>query len=213
MASNTVKIDVHSPDGSKSGSVELPAELFDVDANIALMHQVVTAQLAAARQGTHATKTRAMVSGGGRKPYRQKGTGRARRGPIRTPVLRGGGHTFAKYPHSFRSSLPKKMRRAALKTAILAKILGQDLMILDGLSINAPQTREMVRIVGNLNIDRSCLLALAEPDENIYLSSRNIPALTVRVAGELNAFDVATRRKMLITTEAMKKLISGGGEQ
>ena len=148
-----------------------------------------------------------MVVGSTRKLFRQKGTGRARRGAIRTPLLRGGGHTFAKRPHSFRKTLPRKMRRAALKTAILAKILGEDLMVLDGLSIAEPKTKEMARIVKSLKINRSCLLTLAQRDGNVYLSCRNLADMTVRIAEELNAFDVATRQKMLVTSEAMKTLI------
>jgi len=185
--------------------------VFGSTVNAPLLKQAIVAYHANKRRGTAATKSRGMVVGSTRKIFRQKGTGRARRGAVRTPMLRGGGHTFAKTPHSFRKTLPRKMRRVALKTAILAKILGEDLMVIDGLSFSAPKTRQMARIVKNLRIDRSCLLALAERDSNVYLSSRNIGDLTVRIAAELNAFDVATRQKMLVTTEAMKALIDREG--
>src|SRR6187455_3624135 len=115
MAANTLKIDVHTPAGKKDGSVELPAELFDVEPNIALMHQVVTAQLAAGRQGTHSTKSRGEVRGGGRKPYRQKGTGRARQGSIRAPQYTGGGVVHGPTPHGYEQRTPKKMKAAALR--------------------------------------------------------------------------------------------------
>src|SRR6267143_2022452 len=115
MAAKTSKIDVHTPAGKKDGSVELPAELFDVEPNIALMHQVVTAQQAAARQGTHSTKTRGEVRGGGKKPYRQKGTGRARQGSIRSPLWVGGGVVFGPKPRDFSFSIPRRMRQAALR--------------------------------------------------------------------------------------------------
>jgi len=148
------------------------------------------------------------VEGSTRKLFRQKGTGFARRGARRTNILRGGGVAFAKRPREFRKALPKKMRKRALESAILAKILGHDLMVLEGLEMDGPRTRRMAGVMENLKIDRSCLLALRERDRNIYLSARNIPDLTVRIAEELNAFDVATRQKMVVTGEAMKALMA-----
>jgi large subunit ribosomal protein L4 len=148
-----------------------------------------------------------MVVGSTKKLFRQKGTGNARRGSIRTNVLRGGGMAFAKRRRDFRKKLPKKMRLAARKTAILAKILGNDLAVVDGLVCEAPKTSQMAELLSNLSINRSCLLALHQRDTNIYLSSRNLQDLTVRITEELNAFDIATRQKMLITREAMEMLM------
>jgi len=202
-----LSVPVYNTDGKKVNTMTVDERVFGSTVNTPLLKQAIVAYHANKRRGTAATKSRGMVVGSTRKIFRQKGTGRARRGAVRTPVLRGGGHTFAKTAHSFRKTLPRKMRRVALKTAILAKILGEDLMVIDGLSFSAPKTREMARIVKNLKIDRSCLLTLAERDSNVYLSSRNIGDLTVRIAAELNAFDVATRQKMLVTTEAMRALI------
>jgi len=204
-----LEVPVYNTDGKKVDTMTVDERVFGSTVNAPLLKQAIVAYHANKRRGTAATKSRGMVVGSTRKIFAQKGTGRARRGAVRTPMLRGGGHTFAKAPHSFRKTLPRKMRHGALKTAILAKILGEDLMVIDGLSLSTPKTREMARIVKNLKIDRSCLLALAERDSNVYLSSRNIGDLTVRIAAELNAFDVATRQKMLVTTEAMKALIGG----
>ena len=176
--------------------------------NVALLKQAIVAYHANRRQGTSATKGRGDVEGSTRKLFRQKGTGNARRGNIRTNLLRGGGVAFAKRPRDFRQKLSRQMRRAALKSAILAKMLGNDLMVIQGLTAAAPKTALVVGVLQRLKIDRSCLLALAEHDRNLYLSSRNIPNLTVRAAGELNAFDVATRQKMLVTADAMKVLTS-----
>ena len=159
------------------------------------------------RQGTVKTRGRGDVAGSDRKLFKQKGTGNARRGAIRTHKVRGGGVAFAKSNRDFRQRMPQKMRRAALNSAILAKILGQDIKVVDGLSVTEPKTKAMAGLLKNLQINRSCLLAVAQRDNNVYLSSRNHPDLTVRIADELNAFDVAIRQKMLITADAMRKLM------
>lgn len=202
-----LEVPIYNIEGKKVDTMSVDERAFGSTVNAPLLKQAVVAYHANKRRGTAATKSRGMVSGSTRKMFRQKGTGRARRGAIRTHVLKGGGHAFAKKPHSYRKTLPRKMRRAALKTAILAKILGEDLLVLDGLSVGEPKTKEMARIFNNLKINRSCLLTLAERDSNIYLSCRNLKDLTVRIAEELNAFDVATRQKMVVTSDAMKALI------
>ncbi len=202
-----LEVPVYNTSGEKIDAVEVDEAMFGSRVNVALLKQAVVAYHAARRQGTAATKSRGMSVGSTRKVFRQKGTGYARRGPVRSPVVRGGGVTFAKKPHSFRKDLPRKMRKAALDSAILAKMIGQDLMIVDGLTAEKPRTRQMAELLRNLQINRSCLLALAGRDRNIYLSSRNIQDLTVRITDELNAFDVATRQKMLVTSEAMKALM------
>lgn len=202
-----LEVPVYNTSGEKIDAVEVDEALFGSRVNVALLKQAVVAYHSARRQGTAATKSRGMTVGSTRKVFRQKGTGNARRGPVRSPVVRGGGVTFAKRPHSFRKDLPRKMRKAALDSAILAKMIGQDLMIVDGLTAEKPRTRQMAELLRNLQINRSCLLALAGRDRNIYLSSRNIQDLTVRITDELNAFDVATRQKMLVTSEAMKALM------
>ena len=202
-----LEVPVFNTDGEKVDTLQIDERVFGSQINVQLLKQAVVAYHANKRQGTVATRGRGMVDGSTRKLFRQKGTGRARRGAIRTPVVRGGGVAFNKTPHSYRKGLPKKMRQAALKSAILAKILGEDLMVVDGLAMDAPATKAMAKIVDNLKINRSCLLTLAERDSNIYLSCRNLQDITVRTAAELNAFDVAQRMKMLVTREAMMAMI------
>ncbi len=201
-----LSLPVYDTEGRQVDTMKIDEALFGTRVNVALLKQAIVAYHANRRRGTAATKGRAEVEGSTRKLFRQKGTGNARRGNIRTNLLRGGGAAFAKKPRDFRQKLSKNMRRAALRSAILAKMLGNDLLLIQGLSAKAPKTAVMAGVLRRLKIDRSCLLTLAERDHNLYLSSRNIPNLTVRTAEELNAFDVATRQKMLMTTDAMKVL-------
>ena len=203
-----LEVPVYNISGQKIDTLQVDEQAFGGTVNVPLLKQAIVAYHANKRQGTAQTKGRADVEGSTRKLYRQKGTGNARRGPIRTNVMKGGGMAFAKRPRDFRQHLPKKMRRAALKSAILAKLLGSDLMVLDALSLAAPKTARMVDVLKALQVNRSCLLTLAQRDPNVYLSSRNIPDLTVRIAEELNAYDVATRQKMIVTLDAMKALVA-----
>ena len=201
------EVPVYNPEGERIETLKIDEVIFGGQVNAPLLKQAVVTYHANSRQGSAATRGRSMVKGSTRKMFRQKGTGNARRGPRRTHVVKGGGVAFGKRPRSFRKKLPRNMRRAALDSAILAKILGKDLMVVDGLKVDAPRTRTMASLMINLKINRSCLLALADRDHNVYLSSRNIQDLTVRTAEELNAFDVATRRKMLVTREALAALM------
>ena len=203
-----LEVPVYNTDGEQIDALKVDREIFGGRVNAALLKQAVVIYHGNRRQGSAATKSRGMVTGSTRKLFRQKGTGNARRGNVRTNILRGGGVAFAKGKQNFRRKLPQKMRKAALKSAILAKIIGNDLMVVDGLKIDEPKTRDILQVLRNLKINRSCLLTLRERDRSVYLSSRNIPDLTVRIADELNAFDVATRQKMLVTADAMKALMS-----
>jgi len=202
-----LEVPVYNTEGKQIETLSVGDEAFGTRVNTALLKQAVVAYHANKRQGTASTKSRGMVEGSTRKLFRQKGTGNARRGSARTNILRGGGVAFAKRRRDFRKKLPQKMRLAARKTAILAKILGNDLAVVDGLTCEAPKTSQMAKLLSNLSINRSCLLALHQRDTNIYLSSRNLQDLTVCTAEELNAFDITTRQKMLITREAMEMLM------
>jgi large subunit ribosomal protein L4 len=202
-----LEVPVYNVSGEKIDTWQVDEQVFGGKVNVPLLKQAIVAYHANRRQGTAATKSRGMVAGSTRKLFAQKHTGNARRGNIRTNIMRGGGVAFAKRARDFRQGLPRKMRKAALNSAILAKIIGQDLMVLDGLAMEAPKTRQMVGILKSLKVNRSCLLALAGLDRNAYLSGRNIPDLTVCPAAELNAFDVATRRKLIVVSEAMKALM------
>jgi large subunit ribosomal protein L4 len=199
-------VPVYNIEGEQIDTLKVDESAFGGTVNVDLVKQAVVAYHASRRRGTAANRNRSAVSGTTAKAYRQKGTGRARRGNLKTNLLRGGGVAFRKQSRDFRKVLPRKMRRRALQSAILAKMLSNDLLVVDGLSMEAPKTKAMATVLRNLQIDRSCLLALAERDENIHLSSRNLPRLTVRVTEELNASDVATRQKMLVTPEAMAAL-------
>lgn len=206
-----LEIPVYNADGKKIDTFPVDEALFGSQVNVDLVKQAVVTYHANRRQGTVKTKSRADVAYSTKKLFRQKGTGNARRGPRSANILRGGGHAFAKCPRDFRKKFPQKMRKAALKSAILAKIIGQDICIVEGLQAEAPQTKKMVGLLKNLEINRSCLLALKDRDTNLYLSSRNIQDLTVRITEELNAYDVATRQKMVVTSDAMKALCGQEG--
>jgi len=202
-----LEVKVYDTSGKNVDTLKVDENLFGSTVNHALLKQAVVAYHANRRQGTAATKSRSMVRGSTRKLFRQKGTGNARRGSPRVNILRGGGTAFAKCKRNFRKRMPKKMRKAALDSAILAKMLADNLMVVDGLELGEPKTSRMAELMRNLNINRSCLLTLGGRDKNIYLSSRNIPDLTVRITDELNAFDVSVRQKMLLTSDAMKVLL------
>ena len=199
-------VPVYNTNGEQVDSFAVDEQVLGGKVNVPLLKQAVVAYHAGRRRSAATTKSRGMVSGSSRKLFRQKGTGNARRGTIRTNILRGGGVAFGKKPRSFRKRLPRKMRRAAVASAILAKVLGEDLIIVDELKLESPRTKDMAKIVANLKINRSCLLTLAEQDTDTYLSARNLPDITVRAACDLNAYDIATRQKMLVTLEAMKAL-------
>ncbi len=202
-----LEVPIYNTDGQKTGSLQVDEQAFGGKVNVSLLKQAIVTYHANRRQGTVATKGRGDVAGSTRKLYNQKHTGNARRGNIRTNIMRGGGMAFGKRPRDFRKDFPRGMRRAALDSAILAKLLGNDLLVVDGLKIEAPRTKAVVGLMKNLKIERSCLLTLAERDRNVYLSSRNLPNIKVMTAQELNAFDVATRQKMLVTSDAMKALM------
>jgi len=199
---------VYNMGGEQVDTLKVDERALGGTVNAPLLKQAVVAYAAARRRGTAAAKGRAQVAGSGRKLFRQKGTGHARRGNIRTNLLRGGGVAFPKRARPYRKDLSRKMRRRALQSALLAKILGEDLLVVDGLKADEPRTRLIADLLGRLEIRRSCVLALAEHDANLYKSARNIPDVTVRVAGQLNAHDVATRQKMLATREAMELLLA-----
>jgi len=208
-----LEVQVYDIKGKQGEALKVNEDLFGREVNVALLKQAIVSYHANKRQATAATKSRGMVKGSRRKMFRQKGTGFARRGSAQANILRGGGVAFAKQSRDCRKDMPRKMRRAALRSAILAKIIGGDLVVLEGFKIDEPKTKKMAQLMKDLKIDRSCLLALAKADRNAYLSSRNIADLTVRAAGDLNAFDVATRQKMIITSDAMKALMSQEGGQ
>jgi large subunit ribosomal protein L4 len=176
--------------GKASGKVELDDALFSVDPNVPVMHQVVTAQLAARRAGTQSTKTRAEVAGGGAKPWRQKGTGRSRQGSIRSPQWRGGGVALGPKPRSYRQRTPKKMVRLALASALSDRRADGKVVVLDDWGIDAPSTRQAVEVLGKVGVEGRVLAVLSRDDEAVWKSLRNLPDVHVLTTDQLNAYDV-----------------------
>ncbi len=205
----TLKIDVRTPGGKKDGTVELPADLFDVEPNIALMHQVVTAQLAAKRQGTHATKTRAQVSGGGKKPYRQKGTGRARQGSTRAPQFTGGGVVHGPQPRDYSERTPKKMIRAALRSALSDRARNERIhAITEVLEGQTPSTKSAKAFLASLTDRRKVLIVIGRTDEVGAKSVRNLPGVHVISPDQLNTYDVLNADDVVFSVEALNAYIS-----
>ena len=187
--------------------ITLPEKIFGVEIKKELLHRVVVNYLANQRQGTHATKTRGMVTGGGKKPWRQKHTGRARHGSIRSPLWRGGGIIFGPQPRDYSYKIPKKQRRYALKSALSAKLKDGELIVIDKIEIEKPKTKKMLILLKSLGINgESILFITAEKDENVYLSARNIPKVTVMKAMDINTYQILVHKKVVITKSALKKI-------
>ncbi|GAA2568285.1 50S ribosomal protein L4 [Mycolicibacterium diernhoferi] len=209
-----LKLDVHTPDGKKDGSVELPAALFDVEPNIALLHQVVTAQLAAKRQGTHSAKTRAEVSGGGKKPYRQKGTGRARQGSTRAPQFTGGGVVHGPKPRDYSERTPKKMIAAATRGALSDRARNDRIhAITELVSGQAPSTKAAKAFLESLTTNKNILIVIGRSDEVGAKSVRNLPNVHVLPADQLNAYDVLHADDVIFSVEALDAYISSNTKQ
>mgnify|MGYP000197803014 FL=1 len=201
------KVAVYNLQGSQTGEIELSDTLFAADINKAVIHQVVRAQLANKRQGTKCTLTRTEVRGGGKKPYRQKGTGRARQGSIRSPQFNKGGVVFAPKPRSFRIAVPKKMKRLALEGVLTDKVVCNNFVVVENLALEAPKTKEMVKVLGNLKLAQSkTLIVTAEPDETVARAAGNIPAVATSLVNTINVVDVLKADKLLITKEAVERL-------
>jgi large subunit ribosomal protein L4 len=208
MAQDFLKLTVKAPDGKKDGSVELPAALFDVEANIALMHQVVTAQLAAKRQGTHATKTRAQVSGGGRKPYRQKGTGRARQGSTRAPQYAGGGVVHGPQPRDYSQRTPKKMIAAALRGALSDRARNDRIhAITELVAGQVPSTKSAKAFLATLTENKKILVVVGRADEVGAKSVRNLPGVHLISPDQLNTYDVLNADDVVFSVEALDAYI------
>jgi large subunit ribosomal protein L4 len=201
-----MKVDVVDVEGKKVKSVELPAKIFEAPVNTSLMHQAYVRQIANARLGTHKTKTRSEVSGGGRKPWRQKGTGRARQGSIRAPQWVGGGAVHTPRPRDYSQKMPRKMRRAALRSALSVKAADQEILILDNIAISESKTREMAQIKNNLAGDSSVLLIVPEKNETfaqIQKAANNIPGIKLLNAKYINIRDLIGYEKVIIPLDAL----------
>jgi large subunit ribosomal protein L4 len=194
---------VRGQEGTEAGSVELADAVFGITVNGAVLHQAVVRQLASARQGTHDTKTRGEVRGGGRKPYRQKGTGRARQGSIRSPQWRGGGTVFGPTPRSHALDMPRKQRRLALRSALAAKAQDGVIQVVEALDYAEPKTRLLAAFLDHAGAGRRVLLVVAEHSDNLELSARNIPQLKVVLASNVNVRDVLIAETLIFTRAAL----------
>jgi large subunit ribosomal protein L4 len=204
------EVPVRTPAGETSGSVTLPGELFDANANVSLMHQVVVAQLAAARQGTHSTKTRAEVSGTGAKPYRQKGTGRARQGSLRAPQFSGGGISHGPKPRDYEQKTPKKMKAAALRGALSDRAREDRVHVVTAfVEGDAPSTKAALKVLTSISTAKRVLIVLDRDDVLNWVSLRNVPQVHLIEAGQLNTYDVLVADEVVFTEVALAEYVSG----
>lgn len=200
------KVSLLNQTGSSVGEIELNDAVFGIAPNSNVLFDAVVAQRASLRQGNHKVKNRSEVAGGGRKPWKQKGTGRARQGSIRSPQWRGGGVVFGPVPRSYSYKLPKKVRRLALRSALSAKVLEENFVVLEGLVLNAPKTKDFLKVLKDLSIEKKALFVTAELDENVALSARNIPGVTVVTATGINVLDLLGHDKIVVTKAAVEKI-------
>ncbi|MFD1716534.1 50S ribosomal protein L4 [Georgenia deserti] len=207
---SAISVDVLDAEGKKAGSAELPVDVFDAQTNIPLIHQVVVAQQAAARQGTHATKTRSGVRGGGRKPYRQKGTGRARQGSTRAPQFAGGATVHGPQPRDYSQRTPKKMKAAALRGALSDRArAGRVHVVSELVSGEAPKTKSALAALRNVVGDRTAVVVVERDDEKTMLSLRNVPSVHLLWADQLNTYDVLVNDDVVFTSGALETFLAG----
>ncbi|MCY8393925.1 50S ribosomal protein L4 [Bacillus haynesii] len=200
------KVALYNQNGSTAGDIELNDSVFGIEPNESVVFDAILMQRASLRQGTHKVKNRSEVRGGGRKPWRQKGTGRARQGSIRSPQWRGGGIVFGPTPRSYAYKLPKKVRRLAIKSALSSKVNDNNLIVLEDLNLDAVKTKEMAAILKGLSIEKKALIVTADAIETVELSARNLPGVTVVEANGINVLDVVGHEKLVMTKAAVEKV-------
>ena len=199
-------VNLYKQDGSQNGTVELNDAVFGVEPNENVVFDAILRQRASLRQGTHAVKNRSAVSGGGKKPWRQKGTGRARQGSIRSPQFRGGGIVFGPTPRSYKYSLPRKVRQLAIKSALSQKVLDNALVVVDALNFDAPKTKEFAGVMDNLKVAEKVLVVVTDDDKNAALSARNLANATVVTPAGVNILSVVDSQKIVITKSALSQV-------
>ena len=200
------KVPMMDKTGKNIGDIELSENIFGVEVNTDVMHEVVVNYLANQRQGTQSTKTRSEVRGGGRKPWRQKGTGRARHGSIRSPIWTGGGVTFAPKPRDYSYTVNKKVKRLALKSALSSKVLAENVIVLDGFSMDEIKTKEVAAVLKNMGVVGKALIVLPENDQTIVRSARNIKGVDATFVGQINTYEVLNHTKCIILKDAVSKI-------
>ena len=202
-----LKTNVYNMSGEQVGEIELPEALFGVEVNTAVVHDVVKNHLANMRQGTQSALTRAEVSGGGRKPWRQKGTGRARQGSTRAPQWTHGGIVFAPKPRDYSYTLNKKSKRLALKSALSAKAAESCVIVIDEIKMDAPKTAQFAKFLAAVGAEKKALVVTAEADQNVVKSGRNIPGCQVTFANLLNVYDIVNADKLVVDQAALQKIV------
>ncbi len=200
------KIDVYDIEGKKVKTLELNEEIFGIEPNEAVVHSVLVNYLANQRQGTQSTKTRSEVSGGGKKPWRQKGTGRARQGSIRAPQWVGGGIALGPKPRSYKYTVNKKERRLAIKSMLSSKVLENELVVVDSLPLKEIKTKEMVKALNNLKVEGKTLILLPEKNEIVQKSARNIEGVKTLLVNTINVYDLLKYKNLVVTVDTVKKL-------
>lgn len=200
------KVDLYDMSGKVVGDINLSDTVFGIDVNKEVVHRVVVNQLANKRQGTHSTKTKSEVRGGGIKPWKQKGTGRARHGSIRSAQWVKGGIVLGPKPRSYRYTLPKKVKRLALKSALSSKVSENEIIVLDKLNFDVIKTKQMVQVLKNLNIDGTAVILLAGKNDNVERSASNIPGVKTLLANTVNVYDLVKHNKLIITKDAVSKV-------
>ncbi len=200
------KVALYNQAGAQVGEIELADSVFGVEPNNAVLFDAIVMQQASQRQGTHDVKNRSEVRGGGRKPWKQKGTGRARQGSIRSPQWKGGGVVFGPTPRKYGYKLNRKVRRLALKSALSNKVQENSLLVLDALSLAAPKTKDMAGVLNNLKVERKVLIVTSEYDQNVALSARNIPGAKFVDAAGINVLDLVAHDKVIVTKDAVAKV-------
>ncbi|HBF2277958.1 TPA: 50S ribosomal protein L4 [Clostridioides difficile] len=200
------KLNVLNVSGQNVGEIELSDSIFGVEVNGHVLYEVVKNQLANKRQGTQSAKTRAEVRGGGRKPWKQKVTGRARQGSTRSVQWVGGGVAFAPKPRSYKYTLPKKVRRLAMKSALSSKVQNSEVIVLDALNMDAPKTKEFAQILNNINAAKKALVVIADKNDNVIKSARNIEGVQTALVNTMNVYDILKYDSFIITTDAVKKV-------
>ncbi len=200
------KVNILNMSGSEVGTMDLKDSVFGIEPNEFAVHAVVKNYLANQRQGTQSAKTRGDVRGGGRKPFRQKGTGRHRQGSTTDPSQIGGGRAFAPKPRSYRYTLPKKLRRLAMKSVLSSKVIEKEIIVLDELKFDVPKTKAMIEMLKNVKSEKKALIVMAEKDENVIKSASNIQGIKTSLVGTMNVYEIINHTSFIVTKEALNKI-------
>lgn len=200
------KVTMLNMSGAEAGTIELKDDIFGIEVNQYAVHEVIKNYLANQRQGTQSAKTRGEVRGGGRKPFRQKGTGRHRQGSTTDPTQVGGGVAFAPKPRDYRYTVPKKVKRLAMKSALSSKVEEKEIIVLDSLSFAEPKTKEMIKVLANIKAAKKALIIMADKDENVIKSAANIPGVKTALVGTMNVYEIINHTSFIVTKDAINKI-------